>query len=159
MEGITIRKMSYADILQVYAIAEKCFTTPWQLSTFEYELSNNDAILYVAVLDNEIGGYVCLRTMLDVTHVMDLAVTPKLRLTGIGSMLLRAALQELRRLRQDVHLVTLEVRESNIAAIRLYEKYGFKEIGRRKDYYKKPNEDAIIMELDINAGNYSSTLH
>ena len=159
MAGIKIRKMLYADILQVHAIAKQCFTMPWQLNSFEYELGNKDAILNVAALDNEIVGYVCLRTIFDVTHVMDIAVKPKLRQTGICSILLRAALQELRRIKQDMYLVTLEVRESNIGAIRLYERAGFKEIGRRKGYYKKPVEDAIIMELDMNADNSSLTFH
>jgi ribosomal-protein-alanine N-acetyltransferase len=151
--------MSHADIMEVHTIAKKCFTTPWHVRSFEYELGNKDAILYVAVLDNEIAGYACLRSILDKTHILDIAVTPGLRLTGIGSMLLRGALQELRRLKKGADLITLEVRESNIAAIRLYEKFGFKEIGRRKDYYKKPREDAIIMELDMNTDSSSRTFH
>ncbi len=148
-----------ADIVQVHDMSIKCFTTPWELNSFEYELSNRDSILNVAELDNEIAGYICLRTMLDVTHVLDVAVTPRLRRSGIGSMLLRSALQDLRRLKPDITLVTLEVRESNIAAIRLYEIFGFKEIGRRKEYYKKPAEDAIIMEMDMSAGNPSLIFH
>ena len=159
MEGIKIRKMIPADIGQVHSLAGKCFTTPWQSASFEYELANKDAILNVAVLDNEIAGYVCLRTMLDVTHIMDIAVAPKMRRSGIGSMLIRSALQQLRRLKQEIDNVTLEVRESNIAAIGLYEKIGFKEIGRRKDYYKKPLEDAVIMELDLKGDNSSLTFH
>jgi len=151
--------MLYADLLQVYAIAKESFTMPWQLNSFEYELGNKDAVPYVAALGKEIVGYVILRTIVDVTHLMEIAVKLKLRQTGIGGMLLRAALQELRRIKHDINLVTLEVRESNIAAIRLYEKAGFKEIGRRKDYYKKPIEDAIIMELDMNDDNSSFTFH
>lgn len=151
--------MLYADILEVHAIAKESFTMPWQLNSFEYELGNKDSILNVASLGKEIVGYVCLRTIVDVTHLMEIAVKPKLRQTGIGSLLLRAALQELRRIKQDLNLVTLEVRESNIAAIKLYEKAGFKEIGRRKGYYKKPIEDAIIMDLDMNADNSSLTFH
>lgn len=159
MAGIIIRKMLHGDILRVHEIGRQCFTTPWQLSSFEYELENRDAILKVAVLNIEIVGYICVRTMLDVTHVMDLAVTPRLKRMGIGSLLLRNALQELRRTRADISLVTLEVRESNIAALKLYEKYGFREIGRRRGYYKKPAEDALLMELDMNADNSSFIFH
>ena len=151
--------MSHADIPQVHDIARHSFSTPWQASSFEYELANNDAICNVAIADRKIIGYVCLRSMLDIVHVMDMAVIPGLRRTGIGSMLLSSALQDLRRIKRDIHLVTLEVRESNIAAIRLYEKFGFKEIGRRKAYYKKPFEDAIIMETDMNAAPSSVTFH
>jgi ribosomal-protein-alanine N-acetyltransferase len=159
LEGIKIRKMLHADMMQVYAIAKKSFTTPWQLSSFEYELANKDTILKVAVIDSEIAGYVCLRSMLDVTHLLDVAVTPEFRRTGIGSMLLKGALQELRRLKPDAGFITLEVRESNIAATKLYEKFGFKEIGRRRGYYQRPYEDAIIMELDMNADNAPLIFH
>ncbi len=146
-------------MLQVYEIAKQCFTTPWQLRSFEYELENRDAILKVAVLNVEIVGYICVRSILDVTHVMDVAVTPRLKRTGIGGLLLSNALQELRRVRPDINLITLEVRESNIAAVKLYEKYGFREIGRRRGYYTKPIEDALIMELDMNEDNSSFIFH
>lgn len=159
MAAIIIRKMLTGDILQVHEIGKQCFTTPWQVISFEYELENRDAILKVAVLNAEIAGYICVRSILDVTHVMDLAVTPRLRRMGIGSLLLRDALQELRRTRPDISLITLEVRESNIAAVKLYEKYGFREIGRRRGYYKKPAEDALIMELDMNSDNSSFIFH
>ncbi len=148
MAGLKIRKMLPNDLPQVCEIGKQCFTTPWQLSSFEYELGNRDTILKVAVLNIEIAGYVCIRSILDVTHVMDLAVVHKFRRIGIGSMLLRGALQELKRTRPDVRMITLEVRDSNIAAVKLYEKFGFREVGRRRNYYQKPNEDAIIMELD-----------
>ncbi len=151
--------MASADLVKVHAIGEQCFSTPWQLRSFEYEIENRDAILQVAVLDSEIIGYVCLRSILDVTHVLDIAVIPAFRQTGIGSMLLRNALQELRRISPDIHLITLETRESNIAAMKLYEKFGFREIGRRRGYYQKPHEDAIIMELDMNADTSSLTFH
>lgn len=159
MAAIIIRKMLPGDIQQVHEIGKQCFTTPWQLSSFEYELENRDAVLRVAVLGVEIVGYICVRSILDVTHVMDLAITPRLKRMGIGSLLLRNALQELRRTRPDISLITLEVRESNIAALKLYEKYGFREIGRRRGYYKKPAEDALIMELDVNSNNSTLIFH
>ena len=147
------------DILQVHEIGKQCFTTPWELRSFEYEIENRDAILKVAVFNLEIVGYICIRSIMDVTHIMDLAVTPKYKRMGIGRLLLRDALQELRRVRPDISLITLEVRESNIAAVKLYEKFGFREIGRRRGYYKKPVEDALIMELDMNADNSSHMFH
>ncbi|MEF9438046.1 MAG: GNAT family N-acetyltransferase [Candidatus Mariimomonas ferrooxydans] len=66
---------------------------------------------------------------------------------GIGTRLLRDGLKELTNLRPDTGLILLEVRESNTPAIKLYEKSGFKTIGKRAGYYHKPNEDAVIMEL------------
>ena len=159
MEGLTIRNMTKEDVMQVQSVASRCFSTPWPSESFEYELSNKDAILKVAVANTSIAGYICLRTLLDITHVLDIAVIPRMRRAGIGSLLMNGALQELKTLRQDVTIVTLEVRESNIAAIGLYEKFGFKEIGRRKGYYRKPVEDALIMELDITATGASLTFH
>ena len=159
MEGLTIRNMTKEDIPQVLSVAKRCFSTPWPSESFEYELTNKDSILQVAITDTIIAGYICLRTLLDITHVLDIAVMPRMRRAGIGSMLMSGALQELKRLRQDVNIVTLEVRESNISAIGLYEKFGFKEIGRRKGYYKKPLEDALIMELDMTTMGPSLTFH
>lgn len=149
MEGIIIRKMSYDDLPEVHAIERRCFTTPWSMDAFRHEITQKETILKVAVLKDKIIGYVCLRTILDVTHILNLAVLPEFRGQGIGSMLLRDALQELKQSGIKTNLVTLEVRESNIAAIRLYEKFGFKIIGRRSGYYQKPYEDAIIMGLEI----------
>ena len=149
MEGISIRKMKHEDLEQVHAIETRSFSTPWQLTSFKYEIDNINAILKVALFNLDIVGYVCIRTILDVTHVLDIAVKHDVRRMGIAKMLLSAALQELRTAKPEIKNITLEVRESNIAAIKLYEKFGFDEIGRRRDYYKKPTEDAIIMGLDV----------
>ena len=142
--------MIHEDLPQVHAIEKRCFSTPWQLSSFEYEIDNIDAILKVAVFHGQITGYVCIRSILDITHVLDLAVKHDVRRMGIGSLLLVSAMQELRKMKPDRKSLTLEVRESNIAAIKLYEKFGFDEVGRRRNYYKKPHEDAVIMGLDFN---------
>jgi len=150
LEGLSIRKMRHEDLDRVHAIETRCFSTPWQLSSFKYEIDNIDAILKVALFHLDIVGYVCIRTILDVTHILDIAVKHDVRRMGIAKRLLGSALQELRTARPDTKNITLEVRESNIAAIRLYEKFGFDEVGRRRDYYKKPTEDAIIMGLDLN---------
>lgn len=149
MEGVVVREMRHADLDQVLSIENVSFATPWPFISFEYEIKNNDAILKVAVIDDNIVGHVCIRSMLDITHVLDLAVLPALRRKGVGSMLLKDALRELRELRSDVQQITLEVRPSNSAAIRLYEKSGFKKTGSRRRYYRKPDEDAVIMSLDV----------
>lgn len=141
--------MAHEDLVQVHAIESRCFSTPWQLSSFRYEIDNINAILKVAVFHVDIVGYVCIRTILDITHLMDLAVKHEVRRMGIGSRLLSAAMEDLRMLKPETTLLTLEVRESNIGAIKLYEKFAFNEVGRRRGYYKKPNEDAIIMGLDL----------
>ncbi len=138
--------MHPSDLPEVLEIERMSFTTPWNIRSFEYELEHKDTILKVAVFNNQIVGYVCVRTILDVTHILNLAVLPEFRRRGIGSTLLREALNELRQLKPYVN-ITLEVRESNTAAIKLYEKFGFKIIGQRIGYYEKPHEDALIMSL------------
>lgn len=152
MEGITVRKMSQADLPAILEIADKSFTTPWNSSSFEYEIGNKDAVLKVAEFNGALIGYVCIRFFLDVTHVMDLAVIQEHRQKGVGGILLLEALREIKKARPDTEHVTLEVRESNTAARKLYEKYGFRETGRRINYYSKPDEDGIIMGLDLDHG-------
>lgn len=137
-----------ADLRQVCDIENLCYTTPWSFNSFKYEIFNSDAILKVAVFNSQIIGYVCIRTILDMTHLMNIAVLPEFRRRGIGKMLLGNAIGELKRLRSAAKL-TLEVRQSNLAAVRFYEKSGFSITGMRKKYYKEPEDDAIIMELDI----------
>ena len=156
MTEVFIRDMQLSDISDVLAIERISFTTPWDIRSFEYELGYKDTILKVAVLNNQIIGYVCVRTILDVTHILNLAVLPEFRRRGIGSMLLRDALNELKQLKPDINLITLEVRESNTAAIELYEKFGFKVMGKRISYYDKPHENAIIMGLSTAHGNLKS---
>jgi ribosomal-protein-alanine N-acetyltransferase len=150
LEGVKIRDMSPDDLPQVKALADRSFTTPWSISSFEYEIGSKDAVLKVSEKDSLITGYICIRSFLDATHVMDLAVVDKNRQQGIGGMLFLEALQEIRAAKPETEHITLEVRESNTAAIKLYEKFGFRETGRRTDYYSNPDEDGIIMGLDLN---------
>ncbi len=149
MEGVVVRGLSIDDLDQVLAIENVCFSTPWTLTSFQYEIKNSDTIFKVVVVDDHVVGFVCIRSMLDITHVMDLAVLPAMRKRGIGCVLLKEALKELRKQRPETAQVTLEVRESNMAAIRVYEKSGFKKAGSRKQYFRKPDEDAVIMSINV----------
>ena len=141
--------MRYEDLAAVHVIENRSFTAPWQLNSFISELGNIDAVLKVAVFSGKVAGYVCIRAILDSVHVLDLAVAPGYRRKGFGGLLLINALKEIRISRPELKSVTLEVRESNIEAIRLYEKFGFAETGRRRGYYQRPIEDAVIMERDM----------
>ncbi len=149
MEGVTVRKMDLSDLSAVQEISDQSFSTPWSLSSFEYEIANKDAVLKVAEKNSLIIAYVCISSFLYVTHVMDIAVISEYCRKGIGTLLLFEALREIREARPDTEHITLEVRESNIAAIKLYEKSGFRATGRRTNYYTKPDEDGIIMGLDL----------
>ncbi|MBI5050991.1 MAG: ribosomal protein S18-alanine N-acetyltransferase [Nitrospirae bacterium] len=149
MEEIIIRDTSYDDLPQIHAVENQCFTAPWSLGSFKYELGNRQSIFKVAVINKKIIGYVCLRVILDTAHVLNLAVMPEFRQKDIGSTLLQDALQELRLLYPDVEIATLEVRESNTPAITLYRKFGFSTIYKRAKYYQMPDEDAVIMGMEL----------
>jgi len=159
LEGLVVREMLHEDLPAVHAIENRSFTTPWQLDSFISELDNSDAVLKVAVFSGKVAGYVCIRAILDSAHVLDLAVMPDYRRMGFGGLLLMNALQEIRMFRPELRNVTLEVRESNIAAIRLYEKFGFAQTGRRRGYYQRPHEDAVIMERDMDFNNLQMESH
>jgi len=151
VEETIIRKMKPADLEQVHNLEVLCHSTPWSLNSFRFELENRDTILKVAVSDSRVIGYVCVRTILDVTHLLNIAVLPEARREGVGGMLLRNVLDDLKRLKPGISL-TLEVREANTAAKRLYEKSGFRVTGRRRRYYQEPEDDAILMELEVGSG-------
>jgi ribosomal-protein-alanine N-acetyltransferase len=146
LEGIIIREMQHSDLPQVCVIEKGSHTVPWSNKSFEYEIENKDAFLRVAVLDEKVAGYICIRMVPDLINLLNLTVSSEFRRMGIASMLLNDAPPGLRHLKPDTE-ITLEVRESNTTAIRLYEKYGFSIKCKRQDYYKTPDEDAIIMNL------------
>lgn len=143
-----IRDMAFTDLDEVYSIELESFSTPWSMVSFRYELNEEDAILKVAVIDKKIAGYICVRSIADIAHILNIAVKPDLRRQNIAEILLRDALDELWHTQSNVDFITLEVRESS-PAVRFYEKHGFKPIGRRKHYYHKPLEDAILMGLEM----------
>ena len=149
MEGMIIRDMNGHDLPDVHALETGCDPSPWSVNALQYEIDNKESILKVAVRDNDVIGYMCIRTLLDITHVMKINVLPDYRRNGIGSALLIESLKKLRSLKSDVKHVTLEVRASNSAAIELYNKFGFRETGNRRNYYKNPLEDGLVMQLDM----------
>ncbi len=95
----------------------------------------------------EVTGFFIGREAANEAEVLNLAVMPKYRRQGDGGALVSAALEEMRS--RDVHSVFLEVRESNLGAIAFYESFGFSKIGRRKVYYRDPEEAAITMEKKL----------
>ncbi len=144
-----IRDMFEHDLSDVHLLESICDPTPWTINSLRYEITNKDSILKVAVREEKIIGYVCIRTLLDITHVMKINVLSEDRRNGIGSALFAESLKQLRLNKPDVNSVTLEVRDSNDAATELYNKFGFRKTGSRRNYYKNPLEDGIVMQLDI----------
>lgn len=139
-----LRPMTMADLDAVCEIEEQCFSVPWSRESMEKELIGNDQAHYlVAEIDEKVVGYAGFWQVLDEGHIMNIAVAPSMRGQGLGEELMRAMLQQGTQF--GIIYWTLEVRVSNIAAIKLYEKVGFTSAGIRPGYYEKPREDANIM--------------
>jgi ribosomal-protein-alanine N-acetyltransferase len=139
---VTIRRLTYADLPQVIAIERRAFPAAWSLAMFVLELSKPAGICLAAVEGNKILGYMICSRYDTVWHVMNVAVDPALQRKGIGSSLLTHLLDEVD---DEAARFTLEVRRSNAAAIRLYERFGFIAAGMRRRYYQDNGEDALIM--------------
>lgn len=136
--------MTRALVPQIAAIERACFSLPWTEEMLLEELESLNTSCIVAVTEQEeVLGYASLTVVLDEGYINNVAVRREYRRRGVASELLRVFFRfaEANRLA----FLTLEVRESNLAARGLYQKYGFQEVGRRRNYYDKPREDALLM--------------
>lgn len=140
-ETVAIRPLTYNDLPQVIAIERRAFSSPWSLSMFVLELSRPSGLHLAAVREGAIVGYLICARYDEAYHVMTIAVDPEHRRAGIASTLLDALIE---RAGEDANY-TLEVRVSNVGAIALYERYGFRSVGTRPRYYADNGEDALIM--------------
>jgi len=133
---------------EIAALERVCFPDPWSRNMLAEELDNALAAFLVA-LDEEgaVAGYAGLHVVLDEGYILNVAVRPDCRRQGVASQLLQVFLDFARGNR--LAFLTLEVRASNYAAIALYGSRGFRGVGRRKNYYEHPREDAVIMTLDL----------
>ncbi len=139
---LEIRQLAYADLPQVIAIERRAFPTPWSLAMFVLELSKPSGICLAAVEGREIIGYLVCSRYDTVWHLMNVAIEPARQRQGIASALLERLFEQADKPSEQY---TLEVRTSNDAAIRLYERFGFRAAGRRRAYYHDNREDALIM--------------
>jgi [ribosomal protein S18]-alanine N-acetyltransferase len=137
-----ISRLTYADLPQVIAIERRAFPTPWSLAMFVLELSKPSGVCLSARRDGRMVGYVVCSRYDTVWHIMNVAVDPDERRTGVATALLGALLE---RVGDPRARFTLEVRQSNTAAIALYEGLGFRTAGLRRRYYQDNGEDALIM--------------
>ena len=144
---LLVRPMTIPDLPMVHLIERASFSTPWPPQAYRQELETNRLAYYlVAQMGGEIVAYGGIWLMVDEAHVTTFAVHPRYRRRRIGERLLLALLDMAR----DRHAreATLEVRLSNLAARRLYEKYGFRPVGIRPRYYSDNQEDALIMTTE-----------
>ena len=139
--------MTAEHIPQIAALERACFSHPWSEDMLQEELWNDAAVIVAAEgEDGTVLGYAGLQTVLDEGYINNVAVDPRFRRQGVADELIAAFV---RFGTAKLAFLTLEVRASNAPAIALYEKHGFQEVGRRKDYYDDPKEDAILMTLEF----------
>jgi len=145
---VAVRKMTLDDVPPVAVLEVEAFTCPWTADSFAYLLGRDGCEVWV-LDDAEAGvvGYAVLWCVLDQGELANFAVAPGLRRSGLGARLLERMLEVARE--RGVERVYLEVRVSNEAAIGLYRSFGFTELGRRKKYYDKPVEDALLMAVEL----------
>jgi len=142
--------MREADLPAVRGIEALSFSNPWSDATFLGEIQNKGIsfpMIIVRPEDGRVIGYIIYWQIRDEVQINNVAVHPDFRGKGIGEAAMRLVLKEVRE--QSAVFVTLEVRVSNTPAVRLYEKLGFKALGRRKGYYTNPVEDAYVMGLAL----------
>lgn len=150
MKQYKLVPMDRGHIKEIAQIERECFSMPWSEGALEEELYNPQASFIVAQrADGAVLGYAGLHVAADEGYIDNIAVRSDYRRQGIADDLLDVFV---RFGAVNLAFLTLEVRPSNQAAIDLYFKHGFAQVGRRKDYYQDPKEDAIIMTLEFDHG-------
>ncbi|MDD4372121.1 MAG: ribosomal protein S18-alanine N-acetyltransferase [Anaerostipes sp.] len=139
-----IKGVTEDDIEEIAKLEADCFSDPWSQKGI-WDAYNGDFYLMYKIEENEkIAGYIIGRYIVDEGELLRVAVNPKARQVGLGQALVQILQNEMRV--RGIRDIFLEVRESNENAIRLYEKMRFEYIGKRKNYYQHPTEDAVLMK-------------
>ena len=148
---VRIVPMNADHLDEIAELEQVCFSTPWSRNMLAEELDNACSAFLVALDDGgHVAGYAGLQVILDEGYITNVAVQPEYRRQGVAGQLLAVFLS----FAKGNHLafLTLEVRASNYGAIALYGGLGFRSVGRRKNYYEHPKEDAIIMTKEFDYG-------
>ena len=139
--------MNQSHVPQIAALEALCFgSAAWSEMSIEGELRSVWSYWLVAVEDDQVVGYIASQSSVDESDVMNVAVHPDWRRKGIAEKLMESLVEALKS--RGSHALTLEVRASNAPAIALYEKLGFSQVGLRKNYYRNPKEDALILRKE-----------
>lgn len=148
--GLQLIPMHLADLDEVMAIEQAVYSHPWTRKNFDDTISNRDFAWVARHPDGELLGYFVHMVVMDESHLLTIAVKESVQRQGLGRFLLQKLIEHARLMK--LKSVLLEVRQSNIRALELYEALGFVEIGRRKNYYQltqQLREDALILHYQI----------
>ncbi|MDY2960128.1 MAG: ribosomal protein S18-alanine N-acetyltransferase [Hornefia sp.] len=141
---LVIRKGIEADTAGLYNLEQTCFTVPWSKESLIKDITGNpNSMYFVAELSGKIIGYAGVWNIMEECHINNVAVLPEFRRRKIGMTIIKTLIEVTER--QGIKSHTLEVRESNRAAISMYEKMGFQSVGKRPGYYEDNGEAAVIM--------------
>ena len=149
---IRVRIAKSSDLDDIYELDVQTFAMPWSKEALSYDILENDnAFVIVAEYEGEFAGYADIWTVLDEADLNSIAMRVDFRRKGIGDAIMLAMTEMLSA--NGVATINLEVRVSNMPAIKLYKKYGFNECGVRPGYYLDNGEDALIMKRET--GGYA----
>ena len=140
---ITFRKMTPEDAEQVAEIDFKSFSVPWKMTDYWRYAQEKNIEAVVGEIEKKIVAYAAAFVSFDEAEVFKIAVAPELRGKGFGTKIFSELIEVCKK--RGAKAITLEVRPSNIPAVKMYENFGLKSVGRRKNYYTNPVEDALIM--------------
>ena len=151
--NVIIREMCADDITFVAENEKKNFSTPWREADLTKALDHPTELFYVATLNAKRVGYIGLMLSLDSADILNVCVVDEYRGRGVATKILSFVLDQLSD--RGIDKVFLEVRQSNLPARALYEKFGFVYLNKRKNYYKEPIEDAWVMVKETVSENFS----
>lgn len=140
---MNIEKFEEKHLDGVEKIEKTCFAHPWSREDLQNQIGLDTSHFLVATVDGNVAGYMGLQIFGGEGYVTNVAVLPKYRKQGIAEALIKE------QMKNEMSFITLEVRESNLPAISLYTKCGFKNVGIRPNFYSAPTENAIIMTYEF----------
>ena len=144
MINLILTQMQSGHLEKLAELEKICFSSQaWSYKSLEDELTNPTAHFFVAEVDEEVAGYIGMYVVCENCYVTNVAVFPQYRRQGVARALIKMAMLTADAMETD--FISLEVRPSNEAALSLYRSFGFEQNGLRKNYYKNPTEDALIM--------------
>lgn len=136
-----LRAMRLSDLDNIMPLEHQLFSSPWSKDDYIYELSSNPYAKYYVLEDDKIVGYVGIWITYETAQITTIGSAKERQGEGLSKLLMNKVIEETK----DCEAITLEVRVSNVKAIKLYESYGFKKEAIRKDYYLDNHEDAYLM--------------
>ncbi|WP_411676405.1 ribosomal protein S18-alanine N-acetyltransferase [Caproicibacter sp.] len=145
MDGLKLVPMAPRHLDRLAELERLCFAQPWTRDGLAAELSSDTAVFLTAESGGEIVGYAGMHCVCGECYVDNIAVFPAFRRRGVGRALTRGLIGRARG--RNAEFLSLEVRPSNTAAVALYQSLGLRPAGRRKNFYRNPTEDALILTL------------